>query len=152
MTERVRLDGWRQISAYMGRSLKTAQRWKAERGLPVYQDKVTGRVHAYGEEIDDWLMQQHGLEDEEAQNGTNGEADEPRVNGPSTDRAKRRRRDWIVALILLLTVALVAAISRLRIKPATTVPEKITGGRLLWRATAEGHGFDTIAIPKQAAL
>ncbi|MCC6589999.1 MAG: hypothetical protein IT168_25125 [Bryobacterales bacterium] len=135
----------------MGRSVKTAQRWKAERGLPVYQDRVTGRVHSFRDEIDDWLRQQHGLEDEdEPQNGSNGDADETEVHVSSTGNAKRRRH-WVVALILLLAVAFGVAISRLLTKPATLAPEKITARRLLWRATAEGRRFDTIETPTQAA-
>jgi tetratricopeptide (TPR) repeat protein len=51
-----RLQSWKEIAAYFGRSVKTVQRWEARRGLPVY--RVPGRlgsVYAYDFEIAAWL-------------------------------------------------------------------------------------------------
>jgi len=51
-----RLDSWKGIAVFLGRSLRTVQRWHDCNGLPVHHfggDK--GSVFAYEEEIDHWL-------------------------------------------------------------------------------------------------
>jgi tetratricopeptide (TPR) repeat protein len=56
-----RLDSWKAIAAFLGRSLRTVQRWHACNGLPVHHfggDK--GSVFAYEEEIDQWLASLSG--------------------------------------------------------------------------------------------
>ena len=53
-----RLDGWKEIAAYLNRSVRSAQRWNQELGLPVH--RVQGRkgniVYALRSEIDEWLL------------------------------------------------------------------------------------------------
>ena len=52
-----RLDSWKDIAAYLGRDIRTAQRWSLTRRLPVR--RVPGgekpRVFAWKSEIDGWL-------------------------------------------------------------------------------------------------
>ncbi len=52
-----RLDSWKDIAAYLGRDLRTVQRWESERHLPVHRlpggDKP--RVYALPFELDAWL-------------------------------------------------------------------------------------------------
>jgi hypothetical protein len=52
-----RLDSWKAIAAYLGREVRTVQRWEGERGLPVHRlpggDKP--RVYALKSELDTWL-------------------------------------------------------------------------------------------------
>jgi TolB-like protein/tetratricopeptide (TPR) repeat protein len=54
---RERLDSWKDIGGYLGRDIRTAQRWALNRGLPVR--RVPGgdkpRVFALKSEIDGWL-------------------------------------------------------------------------------------------------
>ena len=50
------LHGWKDISAYFGRSVRTVQRWERDFGLPIRRFGM-GRaevVHAYVEELDRW--------------------------------------------------------------------------------------------------
>jgi len=52
------LKSWKEIASYLGIGVRTAQRWKADRGLPVKQPG-SGRgsaVLAMSEEIDRWLL------------------------------------------------------------------------------------------------
>jgi len=51
-----RLDGWKEIAVYVGRSVRTVQRWERERGLPVHRFGTGkgGTVFAYPEELDAW--------------------------------------------------------------------------------------------------
>jgi len=52
-----RLDSWKDIAAYLGRDLRTVQRWESERRLPVHRlpggDKPP--VYALPSELDVWL-------------------------------------------------------------------------------------------------
>jgi hypothetical protein len=52
-----RLDGWKEIASYLGRSVRTAHRWEKRLGLPVR--RVEGAkadiVYALRSEIDEWL-------------------------------------------------------------------------------------------------
>jgi hypothetical protein len=53
-----RLDGWKEISAYVGRGVRTAQRWERELGMPVHRLN-TGpgdAIFALKDEIDTWLL------------------------------------------------------------------------------------------------
>ncbi len=49
------LQGWKEISSYLERDTRTAQRWEASAGLPVRrQGGSGGSVYAYPSEIEDW--------------------------------------------------------------------------------------------------
>jgi hypothetical protein len=50
------LDGWKDIASYLGRDVRTVQRWEKSLGLPVQrvQDSKSGSVHAFRSEIDAW--------------------------------------------------------------------------------------------------
>jgi tetratricopeptide (TPR) repeat protein len=51
-----RLDSWKAIAEFLGRSLRTVQRWHEINGLPVHHfGGSKGSVFAYEEEIDTWL-------------------------------------------------------------------------------------------------
>lgn len=51
-----RLDSWKAIANYLGKSVRTARRWEAEEGLPVHRHmhKAQGSAYAYRSEIDAW--------------------------------------------------------------------------------------------------
>jgi hypothetical protein len=51
------LNGWKEISGYIQRSVRTVQRWEAEMGMPVYRPaaKESAVVVAFTDELDDWL-------------------------------------------------------------------------------------------------
>ena len=51
-----RLDSWKAIANYLGKSVRTARRWEAEEGLPVHRQmhKAQGSAYAYRSEIDAW--------------------------------------------------------------------------------------------------
>ncbi len=52
-----RLDSWKEIASYLGREVRTVQRWEKREGLPVHrhQHDKSGTVYAYTGEMDDWL-------------------------------------------------------------------------------------------------
>lgn len=51
-----RLDGWKEIAAYLRRSTRCVQRWERTEGLPVlrHQHRVGASVYAYRSEVDEW--------------------------------------------------------------------------------------------------
>jgi eukaryotic-like serine/threonine-protein kinase len=50
------LEGWKTISAYLGRTVKTCRKWEHELGLPVHrlEDSASAHVFAYADELDRW--------------------------------------------------------------------------------------------------
>jgi WD40-like Beta Propeller Repeat len=52
-----RLDSWKEIAAYLDRSVRTLHRWEKDEGLPVHrhQHKELGSVFAYKSELDAWV-------------------------------------------------------------------------------------------------
>jgi TolB-like protein/Flp pilus assembly protein TadD len=54
-----RLDGWKEIAAYLKREVRTVQRWEKSEGLPIHRlqhDKLS-TIWAVKTELDDWLKQ-----------------------------------------------------------------------------------------------
>ena len=52
----IRLDTWKSIAQYLGRSSRTVQRWHAGYGLPVrHLGSGSSSVFAYPNELDEWL-------------------------------------------------------------------------------------------------
>jgi hypothetical protein len=57
MEQNPRLDGWKEIAAYLRRDERTVQRWEKERNLPIRRSPGgrRGVVVAYAAELDSWL-------------------------------------------------------------------------------------------------
>ena len=57
MTERRILNSWKEIANYLGRGVRTVQRWEAQLGLPVHRPagKDHSAVLAFSSELDQWL-------------------------------------------------------------------------------------------------
>jgi len=55
--QKKRLDTWKEIADYMGRDIRTCQRWEMEFDLPVYRmsQHKKSRVFCYTNELDDWI-------------------------------------------------------------------------------------------------
>src|SRR5262245_14777223 len=51
-----RLDSWKEIAAYLRRSVRTVRRWESEEGLPVHRHlhQNAGSVYAFKTELDVW--------------------------------------------------------------------------------------------------
>jgi hypothetical protein len=51
------LNGWKEISSYIERSVRTVQRWEVSLGLPVYRPALKDRtaVVAFSDELDRWI-------------------------------------------------------------------------------------------------
>jgi tetratricopeptide (TPR) repeat protein len=58
-SDRRRLDSWKEIASYLGRTVRTVQRWERDEGLPVrrHVHHKLSSVYAYTDEIDAWWVQ-----------------------------------------------------------------------------------------------
>ena len=54
------LTSWKEIACYLGKGVRTVQRWEQQFGLPVRRpnEKVKGIVHATRQDLDMWLHMQ----------------------------------------------------------------------------------------------
>ncbi len=90
------LVGWKDVATHIGRSVRTAQRWERELGLPVrrVRGQAADAVFASRVEIDAWLI---------ARATTLMDAD---ADAPSSDvEASRRSGRLRLAGLLVLLVA-----------------------------------------------
>jgi len=97
-----RLDGWKEIAAYLNRGVRTAQRWEQELDMPVRRLDTGGAetVYAFKEELDAWLLRQ-------SRSGTDKPA--PAAPAVAGARTPRRRRSWLAGAGLLLLCGAVGA-------------------------------------------
>ncbi|MGE0452095.1 MAG: tetratricopeptide repeat protein [Vicinamibacteria bacterium] len=115
-----RLDSWKEIAGYLGRSVRTVQRWERQEGLPVHrlQHDKQGSVYALPAELDAWWETRRvGLAAEPADAETDAGAPDGDAPGAETPdgppRAPeqtpavargavsgRRRLAWIAAGVL----------------------------------------------------
>ena len=51
-----RLDSWKEVASYLGRGVRTVQRWERDEGLPVHRlaHEKRGSIYAYSHEVDAW--------------------------------------------------------------------------------------------------
>lgn len=129
-----RLESWKEIASYLGRDVRTVQRWEKAEGLPVHRHvhERQGSVYAFRGEIDEWragrdvsALAEAG---EDATPIPETEANEiPADNVRET--GKRRLLIWAAVL-----VAVVAALSL------------VTWRVLRSRSAAQPHGPVMIAV------
>lgn len=78
-----RLDTWKLIAKYLGRSTRTVQRWHAEYGLPVHHlGAEASSVYAYTDELDLWLRRRDGSGTEGVARGSQNSSRIPLVTLP----------------------------------------------------------------------
>ena len=105
-----RLDGWKEIAAYLNRGVRTAQRWEQELDMPVRRLDTGGAetVYAFKKELDAWLLRQ-------SRSGT----DKPAPAAPPP----RRERFWLAAAGLVLIIGAIGASALLNSpQPAESSP------------------------------
>lgn len=85
------LDSWKEIAAYLKRSVSTVQRWERSEGLPVHRHvhSKLGTVYAYKTEVDAWWNERRPQLEEQEQ---------------ALATAPGRRWLWVVAPLALVLV------------------------------------------------
>ena len=63
-----KLDSWGEIASYLGREVRTVQRWEQTEDLPVHrhEHKKKSTVYAFSGELDAWIKQRQPKDDPEA--------------------------------------------------------------------------------------
>ncbi|MBN2431668.1 MAG: VCBS repeat-containing protein [Acidobacteria bacterium] len=116
MTERRRLETWKEIANYLGRGVRTVQRWEKHDGLPVHRE-AGGRkesVFAWSDELDAWRAGHpypNGLELSPGASYPNDQ--EPTTSGQrpaSSGRSVARNQKWLVLIPALGILPVVLAV------------------------------------------
>jgi len=60
-----KLDSWGEIASYLGREVRTVQRWEITEGLPVHrhEHKKKSTVYAFAGELDEWIRKRQPKDD-----------------------------------------------------------------------------------------
>ena len=63
-----KLVSWKEIATYLGREVRTVQRWEKTEDLPVRRHEHTKKstVYAFPSELDDWVKKRQPVDDPEA--------------------------------------------------------------------------------------
>ena len=90
-----RLDSWKEIAAYLKRSVRTVTRWEREEGLPIHRHlhSKSGSVYASKAELDEWWTNR-------------GEQIDGRSSETESSRTARGRRAWLVITAAVALLAL----------------------------------------------
>lgn len=130
--DRIRLESWKEIAAFLGRDERTVNRWEKELGLPVHRfpGKSKGRVYAFADELSSWM-----------ENSSSGRTAEP-VRGGTAGVAALAEPDSLLAtsvtephvggsfrylpvgltLIVLLSIGVASFIAARHIRGTTNSP------------------------------
>ncbi len=122
------LDSWKDIAAYLGRSVRACRTWERELGLPVHRldGSKKARVFAYTGELDRWRAEKGQLRD----NGAAGSADPDPTDAPRASgmvAVRRSVRTWVI--VALVAVPLFAAAAAALITRYLRPPSLSTVGR-----------------------
>lgn len=95
------LNGWKEIATYLGKSVRAAQRWERELGLPVHRIRTAAgqSIYALRSEIDEWRRRN------EVTTAVDEEEDE------AADGRKRRRPRASYAALFAAALSIVTAIA-----------------------------------------
>jgi tetratricopeptide (TPR) repeat protein len=136
-----RLDGWKAIASYLGRDIRTVQRWELSEKLPIHrlEHRQRATAYAFSGELDGWLAARTPQEN-------NAEA-------PVEALPARSRRRQVAALALTLAgivVAVILVVRTVDLSPVdqagdTQIPEA-------YAAFAEGRALYASRQYRDAAI
>lgn len=111
-----RLESWKEIAAYLGRDVRTVQRWEKSEGLPVHRHlhEKQGSVYAFRSEISQWRDSRDvsAIPEPEGENFDASEPAEPDETVVPTEplpQSPRRFPNWAVALIVTFAIGALSA-------------------------------------------
>src|SRR5438132_5903430 len=63
-----KLVSWKEIASYLGREVRTVQRWERTEDLPVHrhEHQKKSTVYAFTSELDEWFKKRQPVDDPEA--------------------------------------------------------------------------------------
>ena len=151
------LRGWKKIAAYLGRDVRSAQRYEKTRGLPVHREAGDGgpgaaSVFAFPGELDEWLEGRKPAESA-AVAGASAQLSDSAQPDLGSESHAGRRRSYALALaggllLIALLVAGAAFFAKGRARPATVTLEF---GRFLAARSADGKALWQKAVASPTA-
>lgn len=141
-----RLDGWKEIAQYLGRNVRTVQRWERELQLPVRRMGASkgASVFALRSEIDAWLSAQNLSSDFDLEDAasdvasSNDQASDLSLESPEPPARRLTSRRAIVISACIVLLALAAVFTGARLRKATPTNYRIEQNALVV-IDAEGH-------------
>jgi tetratricopeptide (TPR) repeat protein len=117
---KLRLETWKEVAAFFGRTERTVKRWEKERGLPIHRLPGASRSRIYAEisELDIWLKGAPTPETDA--DGDSEDGAEPflaikpliaPLPQPAPDAPKSKAAAWLRGLTLLLAFVAVVAMA-----------------------------------------
>ena len=108
------LSGWKEIAAYLGRSVRTVQRWEKDFGLPVRRWGLSKpeSVFAFPREIDAWLETAQGINARKGAGAAGGNASATAGNEAALEGQEPLfPRRWVIrmATAAVIYTAVIAA-------------------------------------------
>jgi Tol biopolymer transport system component len=115
------LDSWKEIATYLGREVRTVQRWEKNEGLPVHRQlhEKLGTVYAYKSEIDAWWRERSAKLGSQSGNGeiaegprivswpvNTAEIGDEEISAATPSRMARRLRVYAVVAAGLVAIVL----------------------------------------------
>src|SRR5579872_4233608 len=101
-----RLDGWKDIAAYLGRNERTVRRWEEREGLPVHRHAHDKRssVYAYRLELERWRSSRAPDSDEGKEPSVEAAApgNEPLQQSISHKSSPKLRLTGILVAVLII--------------------------------------------------
>ena len=135
--EERRLRGWKSIAAHLNVNQSTAIRWSKRDGFPVIRTRDGGSVYATREALDRWLEAEGGDRGQTPANDIDDVASQnvPDLASPSVLPSRgplNRLGVAVVALLGVIAIVLVVALSSRSVEPATVEPIRDPALRTLY--------------------
>src|SRR5271169_1458918 len=88
-----RLESWGEIASFLGRDVRTVQRWERDLGLPVHRLKTMkqGQVYAYRSELERWRQRRATVAEHPEDLVGSESKEEASSGGESTRKANGNR-------------------------------------------------------------
>ncbi|MFN0169694.1 MAG: hypothetical protein ACKV22_24995 [Bryobacteraceae bacterium] len=116
-----RLNSWKEIGAYFGRSVRTVQRWEQSESMPIHRHvhDRRGTAYAYTDELDAWYA---GRRDRLEKSGSGQGVGATAIPAPAATRSNRSRlRTGLIVGGLAASLAAVVGVGLLRRPAEATV-------------------------------
>ena len=139
-----RLHSWKEIAAFLGRTIRTVQRWEQHDGLPLRRGGPgrRGAVVASKREIGEWW--------ERRRLSVQGD-DETGNSAAATGRPTVRARGLLLAVCLVTLIVVVTTALPVPRRGSAMIESPAGIGRLLVAATSEGRTFTSIPLNATAS-
>ncbi len=135
-----RLIGWKAIATYLGRDIRTVQRWETAEGLPIHrlEHQRQGSAYAYRSELDEWQRRR----------SVDPQPVTTLLEGAIGPRSGRRRWPWVMGAALVVTAIVLALV--FRGKGRLGAPGEDTQNPQAYAAYSEGKALYTAHQYRQA--